>query len=211
MCCADFCWMSIARTTLWLGLSQAACWSPWYLFPGKGRVLKERICALWPDSGPAAGQYFLHWVWKCFLFIERHRWCSENRVGNYAAVLLCVHQQMAASRRAWVGLCWVWASAVAAHRSHLQASQTLTATAAWWGRNKAGIQPTTLEDLGHPVVAIFISEEAVCCDTYFSSYLLVGFFSLSWHPESDINFARLVRLLRSLDLAKAFHSTPNWT
>lgn len=55
----------------------------------------------------------------------RHRQCSENRVGNYTAVLLCMQQQGAASRRAWVGLCWIWASAVAAHTNHLQASQTL--------------------------------------------------------------------------------------
>jgi len=99
----------------------------------------------------------------------RHRQHSENRVGNYAAVLLCVQQTWAASRRAWVGLCWVRASTVADHTSHLQASQTSKATAALQGRSKTGIQPTMLEDLGHPVVAILISEEAVRLDTYFSS------------------------------------------
>lgn len=44
---------------------------------------------------------------------------------------------------------------------------------------QTGIQPTTLEDLGHPVVAILISEEAVFLDTYFSSYLLLFCFFFS--------------------------------
>lgn len=81
------------------------------------------------------------------------------------------------------GLVFCMASSLAAHTRHLQGFQILPARAAFQGRSRTGIQPTTLQDLGHPVAAVFISEEAVLPDTCFSSYLLLCFFFtalISW-------------------------------
>lgn len=119
--------MSVTCTTLRLGVPQVAWGNLWSIFQGKGRDVKGEQR---PGSGPVTAQYFRHLSRKYFLCIGRRSPCSENRVENYTAVLLCMQQPRTASRRAWVGLGWILASAVAAHTSHLQASQSLQATAA---------------------------------------------------------------------------------
>lgn len=179
MHCADLWYMSVTCTTLKLGVPLVAWGNLWSAFQGKEGMWKERKIRF-VHSGQAwvlsQLSVFSICLINIFCTLGKHSPCSENRVGNRTAVWLYMQQQRAAMRRAWVGLCWVLASSVAAHTSHLQASQSLQTAAALWGRSKTGIQPTTLEDLGHPVVAILISEEAVCLDTYFSSYLLLFLF-----------------------------------
>lgn len=191
------CWRSVTCTACWCAVPHTAFRIPSQHNQGvEGE--ENSICTLWSYHRPPVSPFVIEY----FQRIWRHRQRSDNRVRN-SMPSCCVCSKG--------GLVFRTASALTAHTRHLQGSQSLPARAAFQGRSRTGIQPTTLQDLGHPVAAVLISEEAVLLDTCFSSYLLLCFFLQPWYPESNINFARLVRPLRSLDLAKAFHSDPSWT
>lgn len=163
------CWRSVTCTACWCAVPHTAFRIPSQHNQGvEGE--ENSICTLWSYHRPPVSPFVIEY----FQRIWRHRQRSDNRVRN-SMPSCCVCSKG--------GLVFRTASALTAHTRHLQGSQSLPARAAFQGRSRTGIQPTTLQDLGHPVAAILISEEAVLLDTCFSSYLLLCFFFtalISW-------------------------------